>query len=267
MEFPEDRQLLAQQDIEWQYNPPAASHMGGVWERMIRSVRHTLKAVLTEQCSTDDVLRTALAEVEKILNDRPLTPPSDSPDDLQPLTPSQILLLRSNSSLPPGLFSKEDSYSKRRWRQAQYLANLFWRRWVREYLPLLQARQKWTKPVRNFVKDDLVLVKADNEPRGHWPMGRIVEAYPDKHGHVRSVKVRTASGYLVRPVTCLCLLEGDIQTTSGIEAPHDPNSDMSDEHMDSDGSNCDGVQKVSADKSRPVRAASRRKPAYLKDYV
>ena len=156
--------FMLQRNIEWNYNPPTASHMGGAWERLIRSIRHVLKAVLDEQRITDESLVTAIAEVEKILNDRPLTSVENQPDDLRPLTPNQVLLLRSNSSLPPGLFSKEDCYGKRRWRQAQYLANLFWRRWMREYLPSLQARQKWTSQRRNFAVNDLVLIGGDNVP-------------------------------------------------------------------------------------------------------
>ena len=36
---------LRQQGTSWSFNPPNASHMGGVWERMIRTVRKVLLAV------------------------------------------------------------------------------------------------------------------------------------------------------------------------------------------------------------------------------
>jgi len=55
--------------------------MGGVWERMIRSVRQILKAILKEQLVSDEVLLTVMAEVVNILNSRPLTQNSESPLD------------------------------------------------------------------------------------------------------------------------------------------------------------------------------------------
>ncbi|XP_042232302.1 uncharacterized protein LOC121873053 [Homarus americanus] len=36
-------------DIEWVFNPPAASHMEGVWERQIRTVRKVLRAIVGTQ--------------------------------------------------------------------------------------------------------------------------------------------------------------------------------------------------------------------------
>ena len=38
--------------------------------------------------------------------------------------------------------------------QAQQLADLFWRRWVKEYLPLLQERQKWFTKKQNLQVND-----------------------------------------------------------------------------------------------------------------
>ena len=100
--------FLHQKNIEWKFNPPGASHMGGVWERIIRSVRKIFRVVLREQLVSGEALRTLLVEVEGILNSRPLTPVSDSPYDLEPLTPNHLLLLRSNMNVSPGVFQKDD---------------------------------------------------------------------------------------------------------------------------------------------------------------
>ena len=79
-----------QREIKWVLNPPAASHMGVVWERMIRTTRQVLKATLKEQLVTDEVLSTAMAEVVNIINSRPLSRNSDSHLDEQPLTPNDF---------------------------------------------------------------------------------------------------------------------------------------------------------------------------------
>ena len=93
-----------------------------------------------EQILDDEGLATLLCEVESIVNGRPVTKVSDDPRDLEALTPNHLPLLRSGPSAPPGLFSKDEIYSRRRWRQVQYLADIFWRRWIKEYLPSLQVR-------------------------------------------------------------------------------------------------------------------------------
>ena len=165
-----------------------------------------------EQTLTDDGLNTLFAEIEGILNSRPLTRISSDPNDLRCLTPNHLLLLKGKASMPPGVFQREDNYVRRRWRQVQYLSDTFWKRWVREYLPLLQGRNKWTQPQRNVKVGDVVLVVDPNMPRCSWPMGHVNEVYPDQAGKVRNVQVKTRSSTLLRPITKLCLLlEGESQ--------------------------------------------------------
>lgn len=173
---------------------------------MIRSIRKILGSLMHEQSVDGEALLTFLVEVERILNDRPLLRGESQVDDLDPLTPSKLLLLKSNSCLPPGVFINTDRYSKR-WRQAQLLANTFWKRWIGEYLPTLQERQKWQKPQRNLKKGDLVLLVDNRCSRGEWPMAIIVDDFPDDHGVVRQVMVRTRTNSLRRDVRKLCLLE------------------------------------------------------------
>jgi hypothetical protein len=200
-------EYLQQRNVEWIFNPPAASHMGGVWERMIQSVKKTLRGLMKDQVVSDETLRTLIVEVEGILNGRPLTSVSDLPNDLDVLTPNHLLLLRSNPNVPPGVFEKSDSYCKRRWRQVQYMADLFWKRWLKEYLPLLQERRKWNKIRRNLQAGDLVMVAEENVHRSQWPLARVVEVHTGKDNRVRSAKVKMRSTMLVRPITKLCLLE------------------------------------------------------------
>lgn len=46
-------------------------------------------------------------------------------------------------------------------------------------------------------------------PRGSWILGRVMETMPDAKGLVRSVKIKTKTGVLERPITKVCLLLED----------------------------------------------------------
>ena len=59
--------------IAWHFNPPASPHMGGAWERLIKSVKEVLHAIMQDRVLTDSQFATVLTEVESILNNRPIT--------------------------------------------------------------------------------------------------------------------------------------------------------------------------------------------------
>lgn len=205
----EIQRKLNQRGIEWKFNPPLASHQGGVWERLIRSIRRILHAMIGERLVNEETLRTFLVEVEKVMNDRPLTKVSDDPADLEVLTPNHILLLRRNPASVPEEIDEADKY-KARWKHVHLLANEFWQRWTKEYLPALQERQRWLEKKANLKVGDLVLVADKNTPRGQWPKALIEEVYPDVDNVVRRVTVRTAEGTYLRDVRKICLLEEDL---------------------------------------------------------
>ena len=133
---------LSQEGIEWKFNPPTASDMGGVWERFVASVKRALRVVLGHQIVSDEVLHTTIVEVEYVINSRPLTYVSGASNDPEAITPNHFLLsgkMTSTSALPPGVFDDSDM-TRKRWRQTQALTNQVWRRWLREYLPTLIVR-------------------------------------------------------------------------------------------------------------------------------
>jgi hypothetical protein len=199
-------QQLKQHGIEWKFNTPHASHQGGAWERIIRSIRRVMQTILKDTVLDDERLLTVFCEVEQIINSRPLTPNPDDVTDEEALTPNHLLMMKRGGSAPPGDFKRTDAFT-RRWRHCQYLADRFWSRWTKEYLPLIQHRQKWHQQTRNLKKNDIVILTDQSTPRNQWPLGRVVEVTEGRDGKVRSATVKTRTGIYNRPVSKLCLLE------------------------------------------------------------
>ncbi|XP_045167568.2 uncharacterized protein LOC123530855 [Mercenaria mercenaria] len=210
--------------FEWKMNVPAASHMGGVWERQIRSVRSVLATLLHTHGNSldDDSLRTFLYEAASIVNSRPLTVANvNDPLSVTPLTPNHLLTMKTSIILPPpGNFQTNDMYCKRRWRRVQFLLNQFWTRWRNEYLQNLQVRKKWTSVKRNLSNGDIVLVRDDNLARNNWKIGRVQEVFKDSDGLVRKVRLALGTAcldktgkrnnpivYMERPIHKLVLLK------------------------------------------------------------
>ena len=197
--------------IVWKLNPPSSSHRGGIWERAIRSARAIICSLMSDskQHFCDEVFRTFLCEVESVMNSRPVTSEASSDPTIEALTPNHLLTMKSNLVLPPpGEFQNSDLYCRKRWRTVQHLANQFWLRWKREYILLLQQRQKWSNPKRNFAINDIVLVKDEDLKRNQWPLAIITNVYTDDDGLVRSVDLRTekCKTSLKRPIQKLVLL-------------------------------------------------------------
>ena len=197
--------------IIWKWNTAAASHMGGAWERSIRSVRAILNSMLlsTGRCFNDEVLSTFVCEGEAIINSHPL-----SVDDVEDpmssvLSPIRLLTMKGCGILPtPGTFDRTDMYSRKRWRVVQHLADEFWSRWKKEYVSNLQRRSKWNNAVRNFKSGDVVLLKQADVKRNQWPLAIVTKPLPSEDGLVRSVELKTTANksVITRPIHKLVLL-------------------------------------------------------------
>lgn len=217
-----DQEQMKEYGCEFIMNSPSSSHMGGIWERQIRTIRSVLTAILDQSAKRLDSasLRTFLYEVMAIINSRPLTTEHLNDPNMEPLTPSHILMMKSSIILPPpGEYVSQDLYLRKRWRQVQFLTNEFWRRWKKEYLLSLQQRQIWQRDRRDTKVDDIVILCEDSSPRNQWKIARVTEVYPSPDGRVRKVKLllsdssldsqgkRTAKPtYLDRPVHKTVLL-------------------------------------------------------------
>jgi hypothetical protein len=183
---------LAERQCEFLMNSPHSSHAGGIWERQIRTIRSILDSTLS-MCPgrlDDGSLRTFLYEAMSIVNSRPLSVSSLNDPTQEPLTPNHLLQMKPTQALPPpGKFVKEDMYLTKRWRRVQYLAEVFWGGWRKEYLLSLNERQKWCSPRRNITVGDVVLVKDETAPRMSWPLAIVSEVESGDDGLVRRARV------------------------------------------------------------------------------
>ncbi|XP_065079347.1 uncharacterized protein LOC135702242 [Ochlerotatus camptorhynchus] len=195
-------------DTKWNFIPPGAPHMGGAWERMVRSIKSAMEAAYNNDRKLDDEgLGTLVVEAEGIVNSRPLTYlPLDAAEG-EALTPNHFLLGNSTGVRQPAVtFSDAASAVKTSWNLIQYQLDVFWKRWIREYLPMLTKRMKWFGEVTPVAVGDLVLV-VDDARRNGWIRGRIKDVVASEDGRVRQAIVQTARGMLRRPVSKLAVLE------------------------------------------------------------
>ena len=187
--------------------PPSAPHFGGVWERLVKSCKVALEIELKNRCLPDDAFRTVIADVEALLNGRPLTHVSVDANDLEPITPNHLIYGRAIAYQPLDSVKNVGLSSRHRVKDVQAVIQTIWTRWLQEYLPNLIERKKWQLERANLQVDDLVLVIKDDTPRGNWPVGRVTEVYHGSDGIVRSASVKIGSSVLKRPVAKLCVLE------------------------------------------------------------
>ena len=133
---------LAKKGIKWKFNPPAAPHHVGSWERLVRCCKRVFYAIIGSRKLTPEVLETIFCLVEQSHNARPITSVSASPDGFEVLTPNHFLLDRNGTSFPSLSFQEHFDHRKQ-YIRAQSYANAIWSRWLRDYVPALNKRSKW----------------------------------------------------------------------------------------------------------------------------
>ncbi|KAL0830739.1 hypothetical protein ABMA28_002867 [Loxostege sticticalis] len=193
--------------IEFKFNPPSAPHFGGVWEIQIKAAKTHLYRVVGDQVLTFEELTTLFAQIEAVLNSRPLCPVSADPNDLSALTPGHFLTLEPLTAVPDEDLSSINVNRLHRWQLLQSFHQNFWSRWKHEYLNSLTQRAKWTKDSKPLAVGSMVIIKDDNRAPLHWTLGRVQQLLAGADGVIRVAMVKTATNNIIqRPLVKLCPL-------------------------------------------------------------
>ena len=200
-ELEDVQEHLSSKGIRWQFNLAKAPWWGGFFERLVKQVKSCLKKTLGRSKLSFDELTTIFAEVEAVLNSRPLTY-LYSDDVEEPLTPSHLVIGRRLLTLPVGPLQIDDwdfgdhlTATKR----SRYLADRiqhFRRRWQRENLVELRefhrpkGKNVTLPPVR--INDVVILHDQGTSQRAFWKLARITDLIRGRDGKVRGARVLVA---------------------------------------------------------------------------
>ena len=161
---------LAEQGItfEWVWNVPKASHMNGVVESLIKSIRRALENTCKMAAYTEEQWRTFLSEVTYLLNSRPLYPASSNIWEEPPIIPNDVIM---GPSYRVAQAEPEELVNPRHLsRSIQKRVFQFWQCWLKYFAPSLLVRTKWNKKRGNLELETLYwrLTPNAREPNGRW---------------------------------------------------------------------------------------------------
>ena len=133
-------------------------------------------------------------------NSGPLSPTSDDPNDLNPLTPGHFLI--GSALLTPAEpdVSSENLVLINRWKRLKVINHSFCKRWKSEYLVKLQRRYKWKFQRDNVKINDLEVIKNNHLPPNEWQMGRIIKTHLETDQNCRVADIKTKNGVTTRAI-------------------------------------------------------------------
>ena len=121
--------------------------MKGICKSLIKSIKRAMRVITGDRAFAEDSLTNFPCEVKSVINQCRLTPTSNNIDDFDAKTPNHFLLGSPSPNFSPRNINQSDMKCRDKLKNVQSATNVFWHRWIKEYLPTLVDRKKWTTNV------------------------------------------------------------------------------------------------------------------------
>ncbi|XP_014614955.1 PREDICTED: uncharacterized protein LOC106792937, partial [Polistes canadensis] len=200
------QRLFANDGTKWIFNPPAAPHMGGKWEAAVKSIKYYLQRTISDTLLTFKDFSTFLAQVEAVLNSRPLSSLSEDPDDIRALTLGHFIRGEALTTIPEPFLTDISDSRLSIFQQIQERFQQFWRRCSTECLQAHQTTSKGQTSQNDIKEGFLVLVTDQRLPPSKWPLARVIQLHPGKDGLCRVITLKTTTSTITRPIVKLAPL-------------------------------------------------------------
>ncbi|GFU96942.1 DUF5641 domain-containing protein [Trichonephila clavipes] len=129
----------------------------------------------------------------------------ENPEELISLTPSMFLISNKNTNIEDIEELDSNSLNKRIKYRSKLLKDLR-QRFTNEYLSQLIQKHN-EKESRDPQIGEVVLVGDDNKKRLFWALAKIIELIPGRDGKIRTVRLKTEHGKILRPIQRIYPLE------------------------------------------------------------
>ncbi|XP_028403379.1 uncharacterized protein LOC114526078 [Dendronephthya gigantea] len=197
---------LAQREIRWQFNLSKSPWWGGMYERLIKEIKKTLYKTMGRSHLYYDQMEAIVMDIERHLNNRPLTYLESHNGEEQVLKPN-VIMWGQNSHVVEDCEIEGDEVSKLHARLMMKQQHV-WRRWEKEYIHGLLENHSIHRGAGNVPEvGEIVLVISDGKNMGEWTKGKVMHHIKGKDGVVRGVTLLHKGHYIQRPVTLVCPLE------------------------------------------------------------
>ena len=182
-----------------------APWMGAVWERLVGLVKIELMKMQMKKVFNEYEWRSHLAEIEAVLNDRPLTYVTDKGTEPDVITPKAILTgslsettIGSDSNIDE-IFLDVKRYQNQTielYKEKVKIKEKFWHNLKENYLTMLRSSNYKTNSSRKHFCNknpeigDVVVIH-EEDMRLKWRIGVIQELIQSSDGQIRAAMVKT----------------------------------------------------------------------------
>ncbi|XP_029205849.2 uncharacterized protein LOC114969687 [Acropora millepora] len=174
-----------------------------MYERLIKEIKKTLYKTLGKTHLTFELLGAVIIDIERHLNNRPLTYVESDEGGQRTLTPN-VLIRGQNAHGLEDIEIDEEEVTKLH-RHLKKIREHAWRRWQKEYVRSLMEAHRVNRKDKPQMPEvgEIVLVVGENRNRGEWKKAKVVQHVKGRDGVVllhKGNKIR-------RPLQLVCPIE------------------------------------------------------------
>ena len=202
---PAIKNILIKQGIIWKFLPSRASWMGAIWERLVGIVKKELWKMQMGKLFNEYEWRVHLAEIEAVINERPLTYVSDKGTEPEVITPKALFngcLTEATLGIDKNIeeiyldLKKYKGQTVELYKEKIRMKEKFWENLKENYLTSLRtAKYKPDRSKKQYCKKEPkvgdVIVIHEEDMRLKWKLGIIHELIPSSDGEIRKAIIKT----------------------------------------------------------------------------